>query len=60
VSAPILPAPVTEEEIAALLESAFSTWHSPTLPETAEPEPADDSSSAVPRRRNLPRRSEAA
>jgi hopanoid biosynthesis associated RND transporter like protein HpnN len=54
------PAPVTEEEIAALLESAYAT-----LPSTGSPVAAalDDEvlpENAMPRRRNLPRRSEAA
>jgi hypothetical protein len=60
VIAPIMPAPVTEEEIAALLESAFSTWRGADSSDITEPETADDASAAAPRRRNLPRRSEAA
>jgi len=59
-TAPIQPAPVTEEEIAALLESAFSTWRSSTLADIAEEPVGDDAPEATPRRRNLPRRSEAA
>jgi hypothetical protein len=60
-SEPIPAAAVTDEEISALLESAFST-----LPDTiadvggergAEPETSEIS---IPRRRILPRRSEAA
>jgi len=52
---------VTEEEIAALLESAFSTLAPAVLPIAEDPPPEnDDSATAIPRRRNLPRRSEAA
>jgi len=57
---PITPAPVTEEEIAALLESAL-TPH-PLRDIESPDQPAGDASplSSQPRRRNLPRRSEAA
>jgi uncharacterized protein len=50
--------PVTDEEVAALLESALSR----PLPQTATTylEEADNGSSSLPRRRNLPRRIEAA
>jgi hopanoid biosynthesis associated RND transporter like protein HpnN len=60
ITAPLQPAPVTDEEIAALLESAFSTWRSAAPVEIAEPEVPPDAPEATPRRRNLPRRSEAA
>ena len=59
-TAPIQPAPVTEEEIAALLESALSTWRSSTSADIVEEPVGDDAPEATPRRRNLPRRSEAA
>jgi uncharacterized protein len=55
---PIVPAPVTEEEIAALLESAL-TPHPLRGTETPG-QPADDPTISSPRRRILPRRSEAA
>ena len=61
VSAPLPPAPVTDEEIAALLESAFSTLAPTVSPLVDEPvTDGDDTTSAIPRRRNLPRRNEAA
>ena len=57
---PITPAPVTDEEIAALLESAL-TPHPLRVAETAYQPTADSGSTfSQPRRRNLPRRSEAA
>ena len=57
----LLPAPVTDEEIAALLETAFHPrFAAPSEDETAIDLPADDALIATPRRRNLPRRSEAA
>jgi len=62
--APLPPATVTEEEIAALLESAFTTMIRADLEPAAEAPQADfdedDPAVSVPRRRNLPRRSEAA
>jgi hypothetical protein len=54
-AAPLAPAPVTDEEIAALLESAFVPDRM-RLPTLSPDEPAEDG----PRRRNLPRRSNAA
>jgi hypothetical protein len=61
VSAPLPPAPVTAEEIAALLESAFSTLAPAVSPLVDEPVTGEgDTTSAIPRRRNLPRRNEAA
>ena len=57
---PLTPAPVTDEEIAALLESAL-TPH--PLRDTESPDqPTGDANppSSQPRRRNVPRRSEAA
>jgi hypothetical protein len=60
IAAPLQPAPVTEEEIAALLESAFSTWHSADPADVAESEASQDTPESAPRRCNLPRRSEAA
>ena len=57
----LLPAPVTDEEIAALLESAFST--APTSPANEVDESVSESQAGdvtIPRRRNLPRRTEAA
>ncbi len=60
ITTPLSPAPVTDEEIAALLESAFSSWRSADSSRIAEPDAAADTSAETPRRRNLPRRSEAA
>ena len=58
VTVPLPPAPVTDEEIAALLESALYTR--PLVAPIADETNELDSDAAVPRRRNLPRRSEAA
>jgi hopanoid biosynthesis associated RND transporter like protein HpnN len=60
VSAPLPPAPVTDEEIAALLESAFSTLAPAVSPLVDEPVAGEGDTATVPRRRNLPRRNEAA
>lgn len=57
---PMTPAPVTEEEVAALLESAFTAWHGAAPQTSVEDSVEDDTALATPRRRNLPRRSEAA
>ena len=56
----LTPLPVTEEEIAALLDSAFLADHLAVSHATVELEPAESSASEPVRRRNLPRRSEAA
>jgi hypothetical protein len=58
---PISPAPVTDEEIAALLESALSVLPGP-VPASEEPVAGEPSEfpASIPRRRDLPRRSEAA
>jgi hypothetical protein len=62
VDLPLACAPVTDEEVAALLESAFAPRSSPILhaPSDLPAEDDDDQTSTIPRRRNLPRRSEAA
>jgi hopanoid biosynthesis associated RND transporter like protein HpnN len=58
---PLAPAPVTDEEIAALLESALTTFPGQASSANFAPSKADDEpASTIPRRRNLPRRSEAA
>ena len=61
ISRPIEPAPVTEEEIAALLETALFMRHEPAeIVHAAVPEEDEHSTPAVLRRRELPRRSDAA
>jgi len=57
----IQPAAVTEEEIAALLETALFARHEPVVSKSDPLLPAEETPvSASPRRRELPRRSEAA
>jgi hopanoid biosynthesis associated RND transporter like protein HpnN len=59
---PIAPAPVTDEEIAALLESALSVLPSgtPACEVAISDEPGEELPTSTPRRRELPRRSQAA
>jgi hypothetical protein len=58
---PIEPAPVTDEEIAALLETAlFPRRETVAFADDSTPVGSENASAAAPRRRELPRRSDAA
>jgi uncharacterized protein len=59
-SVSLTPLPVTDEEIAALLDSAFLVDHIASAAAPVESESAISSTSEPLRRRNVPRRSEAA
>jgi hypothetical protein len=57
---PLVPAPVTDEEIAALLDSAFLSCYAAVPVTDQRPAEVEDPAAEIPRRRNLPRRSDAA